>query len=412
MPPRPESDDPITLGRIREAASLLRGEIVETPTLHSRTLSKITGAEVFLKFENLQFTGSFKDRGALVKLRSLDPEARERGVVAASRGNHAQAVAYHAQRLSIPATIVMPRRTPNIKVERTAHFGARVVLHGATLEEAAAHATSLAEEQGLTIVHPYDDADVICGQGTVGLEMLERVPDLEALIVPIGGGGLISGIAVAAQGLKPDLAVFGVESARFPSMRQALAGQTVECGTATLADGIAVKQPGHLTRAIVRERVRDILVVEEQALEQAIGLLIEIEKTIAEGAGAASLAALLSDPERFAGQRVGILISGGNIDPIVIARVIERDLARTSRLVRLRIVLPDYPSALAAVTELIAEEEANIVEVWHQRTFTRLALESAEVDLMLETRGHDHARRVCERLGAKGYPTRMLDTPD
>jgi threonine dehydratase len=407
-----ETTPGISLERIRRAARELRGRVVETPMFPSRTLSEITGAEVLLKFENLQFTGSFKDRGALVKLRSLDEAARRSGVVAASRGNHAQAVAYHAQRLSIPAMIVMPRLTPYVKIERTAHFGAIVVLHGASLEDAAHHADVLAKDRGFTIVHPYDDPDVICGQGTIGLEMLEADPDLDALIVPIGGGGLISGIAVAAQGLKPDLAVFGVESARFPSMKQKLAGKVVECGTATLADGIAVKQPGQLTHPIVRERVEDILLVEEEALEQAIGLLLEIEKTVVEGAGAAPLAALLRHRDRFVGQRVGLVLSGGNIDPITIARVIERGLVRTGRLVRVRVVLPDRPSSLADMVAVVARAEANIVEVWHQRTFTRLALESAEIDLMLETRGLPHARQLLEELSQAGYSARFLDLPD
>jgi threonine dehydratase len=399
----------VSLDAIRVAAAALKGEIVRTPMLRSQTLSKLTGVELFLKFENLQFTGSFKDRGAFVKLRSLGEDERRRGVIAVSRGNHAQSVAYHAERLSIPATIVMPRRTPNVKVERTAHFGATVVLHGANLEEAAAHASALAEEQGLTMVHPYDDPLVICGQGTIGLEMLEDVPDLDAIVVPIGGGGLISGIAVAAQGLRPEIGVLGVESARFPSMKQALAGEPIECGTATLADGIAVKQPGSRTRRIIRERVREILLAEEDALEEAIGLLLEIEKTLTEGAGAAALAGLLRHRETLRGQRVGIVLSGGNIDPIVLARVIERDLVRTGRLVRVRVVLPDHPSSLARVTAIIAREEANIVEVWHQRTFTRLPLESAEVDLMLETRGLAHVRSVCEKLAEGGFPARMLD---
>lgn len=407
-----ESAPGISLERIQDAAVALRGQIVETPMLESRTLSEIIGAVVLLKFENLQFTGSFKDRGALTKLNALDEDARRSGVVAASRGNHAQAVAYHAQRLGVAATIVMPRHTPNVKIERTAHFGADVVLHGASLEEAARHAERLAKERGLTIVHPYDDPDVICGQGTIGLEMIEGAPDLDALIVPIGGGGLISGIAVAAQGLKPDLAIFGVESARFPSMKQKLAGDIVECGTATLADGIAVKQPGQLTHPIVRERVEDILLVEEEALERAIGLLLEVEKTVVEGAGAAPLAALMRHRPRFAGQKVGLVLSGGNIDPIMIARVIERDLVRTGRLVRVRVVLPDRPSSLADMIAIVARAEANIVEIWHQRTFTRLALESAEVDLMLETRGLPHAQQIREELSQAGYSARFLDPSD
>jgi len=393
----------ITLESIREAASALRGCIVETPTTHSRTLSEKTGAEVWLKHENLQFTASFKERGALTKLLSLDAAARSAGVVAMSAGNHAQAVAYHAQRLGIPATIVMPRFTPNVKVEHTQAFGAEVILSGESLEDAGGCAQQIASERGLCLIHPYDDLDVIRGQGTIALEVLAAQPELDALVVPIGGGGLIAGNAVAARGIRPQIEIIGVEAARFPAMRQALAGEPIECGDSTIAEGIAVKQPGQLTLPIVRELVSRIVMADEFRIEEAVLLLLEIEKTVVEGAGAAALAALLAEPERFAGRRVGLILSGGNIDLLPLSSVMQRGLVRSGRLVRLRVEVRDAPGSLAEVAGAIAEAGGNIIETHHKRAFTNLPLQSAEVEVVVQARGAEHLREILEGLAAGGY---------
>jgi threonine dehydratase len=393
----------ITLESIREAASALRGCIVETPTTHSRTLSDKTGAEVWLKHENLQFTASFKERGALTKLLSLDAAARRAGVIAMSAGNHAQAVAYHAQRLGIPATIVMPRFTPNVKVEHTRAHGAEVILSGESLEDAGDSAHQIAGERGLCLIHPYDDPEVIRGQGTIALEVLAAQPELDALLVPIGGGGLIAGSAVAARGIRPQIEIIGVEAARFPTMRQALAGEPIECGDSTIAEGIAVKQPGQLTLPIVRELVSRIAVVDEFRIEEAVLLLLEIEKTVVEGAGAAALAALLAEPERFVGRRVGLILSGGNIDLLPLSSVMQRGLVRSGRLVRLRVEVRDAPGSLAEVASAIGEAGGNIIETHHKRAFTNLPLQSAEVEVVVQTRGADHLREILEGLAAGGY---------
>jgi len=393
----------ITLESIREAASALRGCIVETPTTHSRTLSEKTGAEVWLKHENLQFTASFKERGALTKLLSLDAAARRAGVIAMSAGNHAQAVAYHAQRLGIPATIVMPRFTPNVKVEHTQAFGAEVILSGESLEDAGDSAHQIAGERGLCLIHPYDDLEVIRGQGTIALEVLAAQPELDALVVPIGGGGLIAGSAVAARGIRPQIEIIGVEAARFPTMRQALAGEPIECGDSTIAEGIAVKQPGRLTLPIVRELVSSILVVDEFRIEEAVLLLLEIEKTVVEGAGAAALAALLAEPERFVGRRVGLILSGGNIDLLPLSSVMQRGLVRSGRLVRLRVEVRDVPGSLAEVASAIGEAGGNIIETHHKRAFTNLPLQSAELEVVVQARGAEHLREILERLAAGGY---------
>ncbi|MEE8314013.1 MAG: threonine ammonia-lyase [Myxococcota bacterium] len=394
---------PVTLETIREAADQIRGIVARTPTARSRTLSEITGADVVLKFENLQFTGAFKERGALVKLLSLPPDVRAEGVIAISRGNHALAVAHHSQRLGIPATIVMPRVTPNIKVEHTRSFGAEVILHGEGLVDASAFALDLARERKLVLIHPYDDLDIIRGQGTIALEMLEDEPGLDALIIPIGGGGLIAGNAVAAKGIRPDIEVVGVEAARFPAMKQKIAGEPVECGSATLADGIAVRQPGELTLPLVRELVSEILLVDEAALEEAVLLLLEIEKTVVEGAGAAGLAALLRNRERFRGKLVGLVLSGGNIDLLPLASVIQRGLVRTGRLVRIRVEVPDVPGGLADVTRIIGDSGGGIVDVVHQRAFTRLSLQTAEVDFAIQARGLEHVHEVLDALIAAGH---------
>jgi threonine dehydratase len=396
----------VTAQEIREARETLRGAVEETPCLHSRTLSEVTGADVFLKLENLQFTASFKDRGAFNKLSSLEPDERRRGVIAMSAGNHAQAVAYHAQRMGIPALIVMPRHTPTNKVEHTRAFGAEVEIFGEGLDESATRAKALAAETGRVLVHPYDDPKIIAGQGTIGFEMLEAQPDLDALVVPVGGGGLVSGIAIAAKSVAPGIEIVGVETERYPAMKQVLAGQPVSCGTSTMAEGIAVKEPGRLTREIVREQVDEILIVSEDAIERAVLLLLDVEKTVVEGAGAVGLAALLENRERFAGRRVGLVVSGGNIDLFVLSSIIQRGLVRQGRLARLRVAIPDRPGALAAVSACISDTNASIVEVHHQRSFTHLPLESAEVEFVLQTRGPDHLELVVSALEQRGFAPR------
>jgi len=397
----------ITLEDTRAAAAALNGNIVATPCLHSRTLSEITGAQVYLKFENHQFTASFKERGALNKLLSLSAEQRARGVIAASAGNHAQGVAYHARRLGIPAVIVMPRYTPGVKVVRTRDHGAEVILHGEVFDEAKAHAMALARTRGLTMVHPYDDEKVMAGQGTIALEMLAAHPDLEALVIPIGGGGLISGMAVAAKGINPAIEVVGAQTQRFPSMYCAVKGLAPKFGTTTIADGIAVKEPGKLTLPVVRELVGDILLVDEGCIEEAIVLLLEVEKTVVEGAGASGLAAVLAYPERFRGKRVGLVLCGGNIDPLMLSDIIERGMVRTGRLTRLSVELRDLPGALAQVTACLAEQNANIEEISHQRAFTSLPVQSVEVDFVLETRDHEHVQQVIGALAAAGFAARL-----
>jgi threonine dehydratase len=397
----------VSLQDIRDAAAAIAGAVVATPCLPSRTLSEITGAQVYLKFENHQFTASFKERGALTKLLSLAPDQRRRGVIAASAGNHAQGVAYHARRLGIPAVIVMPRYTPAVKVEQTRAFGAEVVLAGELFDDAKARAYELAETRGLTMVHPYDDERVIAGQGTIALEMLQAYPDIEVLAVPIGGGGLISGMALAAKGLNPGIEVFGVETERFPSMYCALKGTMPQFGTTTIADGIAVKQPGALTLPLVRALVSEVLLVDEGDIEQAIVLLLEIEKTVVEGAGAAGLACLLRHRERFSGRKVGLVLCGGNIDPLMLSDIIERGMVRSGRLTRLQVVLRDLPGSLAQVTACLAQANANIEEVHHQRAFTHQPVRSAEVDFVLETRSHEHVAQIIEALSAAGFEARL-----
>jgi threonine dehydratase len=392
----------VSLEDIRAAAQRISGAVEHTPCVHSRTLSQLAGAEVFLKFENLQFTASFKERGALNKLLSLGAAERRRGVIAMSAGNHAQAVAYHAARLGIPATIVMPKGSPNSKIKNTQVHGATVVLEGDTLFEAGKHARELAARDDLVFVHPYEDPLIIAGQGTVGLEMLAAVPDLELIVVPVGGGGLIAGIASAAKALKPSIRIFGVESRTYPSMHQRLAGLPVECGGDTIAEGIAVKDVGATALSIIRSLVEEVLIVEEETIERAVVALIEIEKTVAEGAGAAGLAALLQHRARFAGRRVGIPISGGNIDSRVLASVLMRGLVRDGRLVRLRVTMPDVSGSLAKVAAVIAEAGGNIVEIQHQRIFGTLSVRSPEVEFLVETRDREHTDALVRALGEKG----------
>jgi threonine dehydratase len=393
---------PISLDDVRAAAQRIRGAIEHTPCVHSRTLSKLTGAEVFLKFENLQFTASFKERGALNKLLSLDQAERRRGVIAMSAGNHAQAVAYHAARLGIPALIVMPKGSPNTKIRNTQVHGATVVLEGENLFEAGKHARALAARDNRVFVHPYEDPLIIAGQGTVALEMLEVVPDLDLLVVPVGGGGLISGMASAARALRPAIRIYGAETQNYPSMHQRLKGLPVECGGDTIAEGIAVKDVGNIAFSVIRQLVEEVLVVKEETIERAVVALIEIEKTVAEGAGAAGLAALLEQPALFSGKRVGLPISGGNIDSRVLASVLMRGLVRDARLVRLRVTMPDISGSLAKVAALIAEGGGNIVEVQHQRVFGTASVKSTEIEFLIETRDREHTEALVALLERNG----------
>jgi threonine dehydratase len=402
----------ITLEDVRAAAAAIAGRIVETPCLHSRTLSEITGAEIYLKFENHQFTASFKERGALNKLLSLDAASRAKGVIAVSAGNHAQGVAYHARLLGIPAVIVMPRFTPHVKVQHTRNFGAEVLLHGDSFDDAKTFALRVMRERGLTLVHPYDDEKVIAGQGTIALEMLGAHPDLEVMVIPVGGGGMISGMAIAAKATKPGIEIIGAETVRFPSMYCALKGERPEFGTSTIAEGVAVKEPGKLTLEIVRRAVDEMLLVDEGDIEEAMLLLLEIEKTVVEGAGAIGLATVMKYRSRFAGRRVGLVLSGGNIDPLMLAEIIERGMVRSGRLTRVRVELRDLPGSLAAVTRVLADSNANIEEVHHQRAFTRLPVQSAEVDFVLETRDMDHVQQILAALDAAGYKARLHNTDD
>jgi threonine dehydratase len=407
FPRRRESTPlPVTLKDIEAAAKVIEGQVVETPCLLSRTLSEITGASIYLKFENHQFTASFKERGALNKLASLDRAQAAKGVIACSAGNHAQGVAYHAHRLGIPAVIVMPRYTPYVKVEQTQRHGAEVILEGENFDGAKEHAIALAASRGLTLVHPYDDEKIIAGQGTCGLEMLRAHPELEVLVVAIGGGGLISGISIAAKALKPSIEVIGVEMVRFPAMYHAMKGTTPQFAASTIAEGIAVKEPGKLTRAIIAQNVSEILLVDEGDIEQAIVLLLEIEKTVVEGAGAAPLAAVLKNPERFRGRKAGLVLGGGNIDPLMLAEIVERGMVRAGRLARVLVEVRDLPGSLARVTACLAEQNANIEEVHHQRAFTALAVQNAEVDLVLKTRNHEHVAQIVAALKRAGFNAR------
>ncbi len=402
----------VSIDDIRAAAKAIHGHVVDTPCLHSRTLSEITGAQVYLKFENHQFTASFKERGALNKLLSLDKAAAGKGVIACSAGNHAQGVAYHAARLGIPAVIVMPRYTPFVKVEHTRKHGVEVILHGEGFDEAKAHALVLERSRGLTLVHPYDDEKVIAGQGTIALEMLREHPQLDLLAIAVGGGGLIAGIATAAKAIQPAIEVIGVQTMRFPSMVCALRGMKAEFGASTIAEGIAVKEPGKLTREIAARLVADMMLVDEGDIEQAIVMLLEIEKTVVEGAGAASLAALLREPERFRGRRVGLVLCGGNIDPLMLAEIVERGMVRAGRLARVRVEVRDLPGALAQVTACLAELNANIEEVHHQRAFTHLAVQHAVVDLVLKTRNHAHVAEIVAALTAAGFAARVRNADE
>lgn len=405
------ADLPVTLDDIEAARERLRGAIVETDCDFSRTLSEILDCRVWLKFENLQFTASFKERGALNRLSVLSAEERKRGVIAMSAGNHAQGVAYHATRLSIPSTIVMPVSTPTVKVVNTRRHGAEVILHGETVEEAAAFARRHGRQRNLTFIHPYDDPLVIAGQGTVALEMLGAAPEIDTLVVPIGGGGLISGMAIAAKALRPDLLLVGVEAALYPSMYNMIKGEALPMRGDTLAEGIAVKAPGEITTPIVRRLVDDIVLVSESQIENAMSLLINIEKTVVEGAAAAGLAAVCAHRDLFRGRTLGIVLTGGNIDTRLLASVLTRELAREGRLSQLAIDLADRPGQLAKVANLLGEAGANIVEVYHQRTFSDLPAKGALLELVIETRDRSHLEETVARLRAAGFEVDVGSNP-
>ncbi|USU04836.1 threonine ammonia-lyase [Sphingomonadaceae bacterium OTU29THOMA1] len=400
---------PVTIDDVRAAHMRIRDSIVRTPTLISKTLSDMTGASVYLKFENLQFTAAYKERGALNTLLQLSPEARAKGVIAASAGNHAQGLAYHANRLGIPATIVMPRTTPTVKVTQTEGHKANVVLEGETFDAAYAHARVLEAECGYTFVHPFDDPRVIAGQGTAAVEMLEDVPGLDTLLIPIGGGGLISGTGVVARAADHPIEIVGVQAELFPSMYNRIRGTNLPCAGDTLAEGIAVKEPGGITSGMVAELVDDIVLVGERNLEEAVSLLLQIEKTVVEGAGAAGLAALMAYPERFKGRTVGIILCGGNIDTRLLANVLLRDLARSGRLARLRVRLKDQPGALFNVARIFDAQRVNIIEIYHQRIFTSLPAKGLITDIECETRDRAHLDRLIAALRDGGYETSMVE---
>ena len=401
----------VSIAEIRDAAGAIAGQVKRTPSVDAPRLAELVGAErVVLKLESQQYTGSFKDRGALVKLLSLTAEERKAGVAAMSAGNHAQGVAYHAKRLGIPATIVMPEGTPFTKIERTRHLGARVLVEGDGFDSAGAFAREMSSREGLVFVHPYDDDKIIAGQGTIGLEMLADDPDLDCLIVPIGGGGLIAGIATAAKALKPGIDILGVEAKLYPSMYNALRGLDPASGGSTIAEGIAVKRPGERTKPIIEALVSEILLVGEDTLERAVMQLIEVQKVVAEGAGAAGLAAMLAYRERIAGKRVGIVIAGGNIDSRMLAHILLRGLVRDGRMVRLRIEITDQPGALARLAGVIGKAGGNIIEIYHQRMFHDVPVKKADIDAVIETRNAEHVREIVQGLNAIGFPTRLLGT--
>jgi threonine dehydratase len=401
--------DPLTLDHVRAAHDRIRDSIVATPTLHSQTLSKLTGANIYLKFENLQFTAAYKERGALNAILLLSEEQRSKGVIAASAGNHAQGLSFHGTRLGIPVTIVMPVPTPTIKVMQTESVGGKVVLFGETFDDAYKHARQLEAEQGLTFVHPFDDPIVAAGQGTVALEMLESIPSLDMLVVPIGGGGLLSGMGTAARALKPDIGLIGVQAELYPSMYALLNNLQMPCEGDTLAEGIAVKIPGTFTSEVIRELVDEIVLVNEAELETAVSLLLQIEKTVVEGAGAAGLAAVMAHPEKFAGKNVGVVLCGGNIDTRLLANVLLRDLARSGRLARLRLTLQDRPGALYKVMRLFNEHNVNIIEIYHQRIFTTLPAKGLITDIECEARDANQLQGLVDGLNIAGYKVERVE---
>jgi threonine dehydratase len=401
--------DLLTIADVRAAAQRIAGAVVRTATLYSRTLSQISGAEIWLKFENHQFTAAYKERGALNALLLLGGEQCNRGVIAASAGNHAQGLSYHGTRLGVPVTIVMPRTTPTVKVMQTESVGGKVVLEGDSYDEAYTHARKLEDELGLTFVHPFDDPHVAAGQGTVALEMLEDAPAIDTLVVPVGGGGLLSGMGVAARALRPDIGLIGVEATLYPSMYNRLKGTALPCGGDTLAEGIAVHQPGEFTSAVLASVIDDLVLVDEAALEGAVALLLQIEKTVVEGAGAAGLAAVLAHRELFAGRKVGIVLCGGNIDTRLLANVLLRDLARSGRLARLRITLQDRPGALFKVMREFDRHQVNIIEIYHQRIFTTLPAKGLITDIECEARDRDQLEALVEALRGRGYAVSLVE---
>ncbi|MDP4574535.1 threonine ammonia-lyase [Qipengyuania sp. G39] len=404
-----KATDLLTLDDVRAAALRIDGAVVKTPMLRSQTLSEISGADIWLKFENHQFTAAYKERGALNALLQLPEEQRSRGVIAASAGNHSQGLSYHGRRLGVPVTIVMPQTTPSVKVMQTESVGGNVELHGETFDEAYAHARKLEKERGLTFVHPFDHPHVAAGQGTVALEMLEQKDDFDCLVVPIGGGGLMSGMATVAKALNPEIEMIGVQAALYPSMYSAVTGDERPCGGDTLAEGIAVKAPGEFTREIIRELVDEVLLVEEPKLEHSVSLLLQIEKTVVEGAGAAGLAAVLSHPEKFAGKTVGLVLCGGNIDTRLLANVLLRDLARSGRLARLQITLQDRPGALFKVMREFDAHNVNIIEIYHQRIFTLLPAKGLTAEIECEARDEAQINGLVQGLRAKGYDVELAE---
>ena len=415
-PPMSEADSApmnalasLTLADVEAAAERIGDAVVRTPTSHSRTLSKIAGCDIWLKFENLQFTAAYKERGALNALLTMDETRRNRGVIAASAGNHSQGLSYHGTRLGVPVTIVMPKTTPMVKVMQTEAVGGKVLLEGETFDEAYATARSMEKQLGLTFVHPFDDPVVAAGQGTVALEMLADAPELDAIVVPIGGGGLISGMATVARATRPEMEVLGVQAALYPSMYGRMKHEAMACGGDTLAEGIAVKEPGEFTSKIIESLVDDILLVSEAELEKSVSLLLQIEKTVVEGAGAAGLAAVLAHPARFAGKKVGLVLCGGNIDTRLLANVLLRDLAREGRLARLRITLQDRPGALYKVMHEFDAHSVNILEIYHQRIFTDLPAKGLVTDIECEARDREQLDKLVAALRAKGYSVSQVE---
>jgi threonine dehydratase len=399
----------IGLSDIQAARALIEGQVLRTPMLPAPKLSALTGAEIFVKYENLQVTNSFKDRGALVKLSALSADERRRGIVAMSAGNHAQAVAYHAARLGIPATIVMPVTTPLVKVAATRAHGAEVVLDGEGIAEAQARCERLMRERRLVLVHPFDDPLIMAGQGTIALEMLDDVPDLDVLVIPIGGGGLICGNAIAALGINPKIEIVGAQAALYPSFWNALNGDNRPIGGPTLAEGIAVKNVGKLTLPIVRELVSDVVLVEEAHLERAVNAYLTLQKTMAEGAGAAGLAALLAQPDRFKGRRVGLILTGGNIDPRILASIMVRELERASQIVAFRLTIPDRPGVLGRIATRLGELGANILQVEHSRLFLDVPAKGARLDVTVETRDPAHAQEILQAFAAEGFTVQLME---
>ncbi|MEE4451880.1 threonine ammonia-lyase [Novosphingobium resinovorum] len=403
-------DAPLTAADVRAAGMRISGKVVRTPTLYSSTLSAITGAEIWLKFENLQFTAAYKERGALNALLLLTEEQKARGVIAASAGNHAQGLSYHGTRLGVPVTIVMPKTTPTVKVMQTESVGGKVVLEGESFDEAYAHARKLEGQLGLTFVHPFDDPNVAAGQGTVALEMLEDVPELDTLVLPVGGGGLSSGMGIAARDIRPDIRLIGVEAQLYPSMYNLLKGTTLPIGGDTLAEGIAVIAPGLMTSKVLRPLLDEFLLVSEPQIESALALLLQIEKTLVEGAGAVGLAAVINNRELFTGRKVGLVLSGGNIDTRLLANVLLRDLARSGRLARLRIGLQDRAGALFKVAKVFHEHNVNIIEVFHQRIFTHLPAKGLVTEIECEARDKEQLQSLIAGLRREGYEVKLVET--